>query len=175
MGLDYYPSVLFETLPALYDELADDFRETYGEELPASALPQVLRFGSWIGGDRDGNPLVTPEVPRRDALQIAREMILGTTSTRVNDLIWQLSPSTHQVTVSTQLWSNSQLYASSVRRLGSIRRDIRHKKSIVFLDYVLARWSWRERAQQHDVLTRAPPSSARSAASRVEVSLCKRR
>src|SRR2546423_3469800 len=41
MGLDYYPSVLFETLPALYDELADDFREAYGdEELPANALPR---------------------------------------------------------------------------------------------------------------------------------------
>src|SRR5215813_10050189 len=33
MGLDYYPSVLFETLPALYEELADDFREAYGEQL----------------------------------------------------------------------------------------------------------------------------------------------
>ncbi|HKY29156.1 MAG TPA: phosphoenolpyruvate carboxylase, partial [Pyrinomonadaceae bacterium] len=52
MGLDYYPSVLFETLPALYDELADNFREAYGEELPANTLPRLLRFGSWIGGDR---------------------------------------------------------------------------------------------------------------------------
>src|SRR5919205_1074250 len=69
MGLDYYPSVLFETLPGLYDELADDFHEAYGVDLPANALPRVLRFGSWIGGDRDGNPLVTPECTR-DALRI---------------------------------------------------------------------------------------------------------
>ena len=52
MGLDYYPTVLFETLPAFYDELAVDFREAYGDELPANVLPRVLRFGSWIGGDR---------------------------------------------------------------------------------------------------------------------------
>ncbi len=139
MGLDYYPSVLFETLPALYDELADDFREAYGEELPANALPRVLRFGSWIGGDRDGNPLVTPECTR-DALQIARETILGYYVERVNDLIWQLSPSTHQVPVSTQLEAALNSYAATVSE-----RDLnpeRHPSQEVyrrFLDYVLAR------------------------------------
>src|ERR1051326_2339740 len=96
MGLDYYPSVLFDTVPGLYDELADDFHEAYGEELPANALPRLLRFGSWIGGERDGNPLVTPECTR-DALQIARETILEHYVARVNDLIWQLSPSTYQI------------------------------------------------------------------------------
>src|SRR2546421_1457780 len=33
MGLDYYPTVLFETLPKLYEDLADDFRDAYGSEL----------------------------------------------------------------------------------------------------------------------------------------------
>src|SRR4026207_749956 len=113
MGLDYYPSVLFETLPGLYDELADDFRGAYGEELPANALPRVLRFGSWIGGDRDGNPLVTPACTR-DALQIARETILGYYVERVNDLIWQLSSSTHRVPVSTRLQSALGSYAETV-------------------------------------------------------------
>ena len=139
MGLDYYPSVLFETLPALYDELADDFREAYGAELPANALPRVLRFGSWIGGDRDGNPLVTPECTR-DALQIAREIILSYYIERVNDLIWQLSPSTHQVPVSNELEAALDHYANTVSapRLNPER----HPSQEVyrrFLDYVLAR------------------------------------
>ena len=139
MGLDYYPSVLFETLPALYDELADDFRETYGEELPANALPQVLRFGSWIGGDRDGNPLVTPECTR-DALQIARDTILGYYIERVNDLIWQLSPSTHQVAISTELEAALNSYAATVS--APELNPERHPSQEVyrrFLDYVLAR------------------------------------
>ncbi|HEX6650468.1 MAG TPA: phosphoenolpyruvate carboxylase [Pyrinomonadaceae bacterium] len=139
MGLDYYPSVLFETLPALYDELADDFRETYGEGLPANVLPRVLRFGSWIGGDRDGNPLVTPECTR-DALQIARETILGYYIERVNYLIWQLSPSTYQVPVSTQLEAALNSYADAIS--AAELNPERHPPQEVyrrFLDYVLAR------------------------------------
>ncbi len=139
MGLDYYPSVLFETLPAFYEELADDFREAYGEELPANALPRMLRFGSWIGGDRDGNPSVTPECTR-DALQIARDTILNYYVERVNDLIWQLSPSTYQVPVSEQLQAALDSYAATVS--APELNPERHPPSEVyrrFLDYVLAR------------------------------------
>jgi len=139
MGLDHYPSVLFETLPALYEELADDFQEAYGEELSANALPRVLRFGSWIGGDRDGNPLVTPECTR-DALQIARETILGYYIGRVNELIWQLSPSTHQVRVSVRLEAALQSYEATVS--SPELNPERHPPQEVyrrFLDYVLAR------------------------------------
>jgi len=139
MGLDHYPSVLFETLPALYEELADDFREAYGEELSANALPRVLRFGSWIGGDRDGNPLVTPECTR-DALQIARETVLGYYIGRVNELIWQLSPSTHQVRVSMRLEAALKAYEATVS--SPELNSERHPPQEVyrrFLDYVLAR------------------------------------
>ena len=139
MGLDYYPSVLFETLPGLYEQLADDFREAYGAELAANALPRLLRFGSWIGGDRDGNPLVTPE-STRDALQIARETILEHYVARVNDLIWQLSPSTYQVPVSTQLEAALSSYAATVS--APDLNPERHPPQEVyrrFLDYVLAR------------------------------------
>ncbi|HKP84382.1 MAG TPA: phosphoenolpyruvate carboxylase [Pyrinomonadaceae bacterium] len=139
MGLDYYPTVLFETLPAFYDELADDFREAYGDELPANVLPRVLRFGSWIGGDRDGNPLVTPECTR-DALQIARETILGYYVERVNDLIWQLSPSTFQVPASTELQAALDSYATTIS--APELNPERHPPQEVyrrFLDYVLAR------------------------------------
>ncbi len=139
MGLDYYPTVLFETLPSLYEELAEDFRDAYGEEIPANALPRVLRFGSWIGGDRDGNPLVTPECTR-DALQIARETILGYYIDRVNDLIWQLSPSTYQVPVSKQLEEALSAYAATV--LAPDLHPERHPSHEIYrryMDYVLAR------------------------------------
>ena len=75
MGLDYYDVSIFETLPELYREIAEALRAVYGLEIEPLDLPQVLRFGSWIGGDRDGNPYVTPEVTR-EAIQLARGHLL---------------------------------------------------------------------------------------------------
>ena len=51
MGLDYYDVSIFETLPSLYREIAEALRAAYGVEMEALELPQVLSFGSWIGGD----------------------------------------------------------------------------------------------------------------------------
>ncbi|HET9531348.1 MAG TPA: phosphoenolpyruvate carboxylase, partial [Blastocatellia bacterium] len=75
MGLDYYREVLIETLPRIYEEMADAFRQVYGLQLSARDLPTIVTFGSWIGGDRDGNPFVTAEMTC-DALEMARQTIL---------------------------------------------------------------------------------------------------
>ena len=75
MGLDYYDVSLFETLPGLYEEVAAALKSEYGLELELSELPLLLAFGSWIGGDRDGNPFVTPDVTRQ-AILAARTRLL---------------------------------------------------------------------------------------------------
>src|SRR6202522_1665368 len=54
MGLDHYPMTLFETLPKVYAEFAESFRAVYGAEVGHDEIGAVVRFGSWIGGDRDG-------------------------------------------------------------------------------------------------------------------------
>ena len=71
MGLDHYPDSLITPLPGLYEDIAAAFREVYGVAIRPADLPTVVRFGSWIGGDRDGNPHVSAETTR-DALQKAR-------------------------------------------------------------------------------------------------------
>ncbi|HEX8291856.1 MAG TPA: phosphoenolpyruvate carboxylase, partial [Pyrinomonadaceae bacterium] len=102
MGLDYYPASLVRTVPEVYEEMADAFRETYGRELEARELPRVVRFGSWIGGDRDGNPYVTPGCTR-DALRMARETALDLYLASVGELHERLSGSTKQARVSAEL------------------------------------------------------------------------
>ncbi|MDT5270096.1 MAG: phosphoenolpyruvate carboxylase [Acidobacteriota bacterium] len=102
MGLDYYPVSLVKTVPEVYEEMADAFRETYGRELEARELPRVVRFGSWIGGDRDGNPYVTPGCTR-DALRMARETVLDFYLASVDELHERLSGSTKQARISSEL------------------------------------------------------------------------
>lgn len=61
-GRMYFTSTLAEVVPAVYRDLEAAVAEAYpGADVP---VPRVLRFGSWMGGDRDGNPFVTPEVTR---------------------------------------------------------------------------------------------------------------
>ena len=71
MGLRYFRLSLFDSLPKIYDEIVESFREVYGLDSGRSRVPNLVQFGSWIGGDRDGNPLVKPECIR-DALDMAR-------------------------------------------------------------------------------------------------------
>lgn len=58
-GLYYLPTVLWQAVPLLLERLEDALERVYGKR---PRLKSPVRFRSWIGGDRDGNPFVTPEV-----------------------------------------------------------------------------------------------------------------
>src|SRR5499427_2130 len=140
MGLDYYPGVLLETLPSVYEELADNFRDAYRSEVSAHQLPCLFRFGSWIGGDRDGNPFVTPE-STRDALIMARRTILDFYLEKIDDLIWRLSPSVFQTGVSKALQDSLETYAGKISPGLNSPRHSSQEAYRHFLDYVQARLS----------------------------------
>ncbi len=109
MGLDFYPMTLFETLPRLYAELQESFLVVYGHALNHQEFPELLHFGSWIGGDRDGNPLITPQ-STADALELARTTILDHYLFEVQRLIDELSSSQHQIPCSAELQSALAAY-----------------------------------------------------------------
>ncbi|MGB7136909.1 MAG: phosphoenolpyruvate carboxylase, partial [Acidobacteriaceae bacterium] len=102
MGLDYYDVSLFDTLPGLYEEVRSALKSEYGLDLELAELPLLLRFGSWIGGDRDGNPFVTPEVTRQSILA-ARARLLDTYDERLQQAIDLLTTSAQQLPVSAEL------------------------------------------------------------------------
>jgi phosphoenolpyruvate carboxylase len=110
IGLDYHPLCLIETVSKLYEIMAAAFRQVYQVNLRARDLPGVLRFGSWIGGDRDGNPFVTSRCTR-EALQRARETILDAYIESVKELLRRLSLSVKQVVVTPVVLSRLQQYA----------------------------------------------------------------
>jgi len=72
-GLYYLASVLYDQLPETLLAFQQEVARVYGRQLP---LTPMIRFGSWIGGDKDGNPNVTHE-SLRWALQRYRQAVLG--------------------------------------------------------------------------------------------------
>jgi phosphoenolpyruvate carboxylase len=113
MGLDYYDVSIFETLPGLYREIAEALRAAYGMQIEAHELPIVLRFGSWIGGDRDGNPFVTPDVTRA-AIQLARGHLLFYYLRQLDGIIDLLTTSAQQRPVSDALLERLRGYVAQV-------------------------------------------------------------
>jgi phosphoenolpyruvate carboxylase len=113
MGLDFYDSSIFATLAPLYQEVADALRSEYGLEIEIADLPLMLGFGSWIGGDRDGNPFVTPQITR-DAIQLAREHLLGEYRRQIRLVIDLLTASSQQVAVSEAVRLRLAEYVAAV-------------------------------------------------------------
>ena len=113
MGLDFYDSSLFATLAPLYREIASALASEYGIEIEIADLPLLLGFGSWIGGDRDGNPFVTPQITR-DAIQLARSHLLEEYRRQIQLVIDLLTTSTQQARVSNALQARLAEYISSL-------------------------------------------------------------
>jgi phosphoenolpyruvate carboxylase len=115
MGLDYYP-VLFESVPRLYEMLARALGEAYGEPVEPGSLPRVVSFGSWTGGDRDGNPFVTPQVTR-EALRMGRRLILRHYLSTAEGLLERLSTSAGRAGVADDLRFRLEAYESGMSSL----------------------------------------------------------
>jgi phosphoenolpyruvate carboxylase len=85
----YLRDLYADAAPQVLDDLADTLR-ALGVETPPTGRP--LTFGTWIGGDRDGNPFVTPRVTR-DVLAIQHEHGIQATEAAMDQLINEVSVS----------------------------------------------------------------------------------
>ena len=89
-ALAVFEETIWDALPQYCRSLDRVLRQAVGKGLPIDAAP--IRFGSWIGGDRDGNPFVTPEVTRRACL-MARWTALSLYAREIEQLRFELSMS----------------------------------------------------------------------------------
>ncbi len=103
-GLELVEDSLFEVIPRVYRQLELAMTSVFPELLTASPgvahnstrttyrVPTLLKFGSWIGGDRDGNPFVTHDVTA-EAVRVQQELLLKHYLQLVHRLGTQLSHS----------------------------------------------------------------------------------
>jgi len=83
----YLEHRFLETESRLLTEIRRAYQDVYDQQLQ---IRTPLRFGSWVGGDRDGNPYVTPEVTLQ-TVRLASQTILTVYMKRIEDLIESLS------------------------------------------------------------------------------------
>lgn len=102
----YLTQVLYRVVPVMYETLEHAIEETYGS---VPTLPRLLRFGTWVGGDMDGNPNVDATTIA-GTLDAQRRAVLD----RYQKELWQLasllSQSTTLVAVSPALSEQLQRY-----------------------------------------------------------------
>jgi phosphoenolpyruvate carboxylase len=121
MGLDY-SAVLFDTIPELRNELVESFRQIFGVRQESLTLRRLVEFGSWIGGDHDGNPNVTSEATEH-AMAQGRQRTLAHYLDCVADLRTQLSSSRKRVEISAALQARLDEYAKSLECHATDRPD----------------------------------------------------
>ncbi|WP_159884479.1 phosphoenolpyruvate carboxylase [Paenibacillus puerhi] len=99
-GLYYFDETLFDVLPQVYQELERCLLKYYPEE--SWHVPTFLKFGSWIGGDRDGNPSVTSDITW-ETLTLHRKLALAKYEEELQALIGHMSFSKNIVEVTGEL------------------------------------------------------------------------
>jgi phosphoenolpyruvate carboxylase len=127
-GLYFFNENLFDVAPQLLGKVARAFAKQFpGEEFE---VPSFFQFGSWIGGDRDGNPYVTSEVTQ-GALRATRLASLRRYRSRLLDLVRNLSiedqalqlPESFQRAVAREIDSLPQGGAAAARNRGELFRQ----------------------------------------------------
>lgn len=105
-GLYYFDKIFFDVIPEIHQEVEDKLTEHYSGE--TWNVPNFLRFGSWIGGDRDGNPYVTPAVTW-ETLNRHRALVLKKYEKALIELMKRLSHSTVQIKVGEEIMKSIEV------------------------------------------------------------------
>ncbi len=127
-GLHFFEQSLFERIPETHEKLRYALQLAYKDK--EFSIPPFFQFGSWIGGDRDGNPFVTNDVTR-DTLLKNRNAVLHHYKKLLENLVHKLSVSGINIEITDQFTEDLEkilvdiddLYDISRRNPGEVFRQ----------------------------------------------------
>ncbi|XP_058730437.1 phosphoenolpyruvate carboxylase 2-like [Vicia villosa] len=113
-GMSYFHETIWKGVPKFLRRIDTALKNIgINERIPYNA--PVIQFSSWMGGDRDGNPRVTPEVTR-DVCLLARMMVANLYFSQIEDLMFELS-----------MWRcNDEIHTRAEELYSSAKRDAKH-------------------------------------------------
>ncbi|MCL7747528.1 phosphoenolpyruvate carboxylase [Halalkalibacter alkaliphilus] len=132
-GLYYFNETLFDTLPDIHQDLEAQLDQHFPDH--KWKVPNFLHFGSWIGGDRDGNPNVTPEVTW-ETLKLQRQVALKKYEESIIDLMKRFSQTTTRVDLCEALIDSVERDEQAYMETGEawpIKSEIYRRKFAVML------------------------------------------
>jgi phosphoenolpyruvate carboxylase len=134
-GLYFFKSSVWKTITKIYRDLEDAVGQYYKDYYD---IPVFLRFRSWIGGDRDGNPRVTPQVTRQ-TLGMHRETALNLYLDELKELRRELSISSRLVSVPEELFNSLNEDARHYSIAESQLKFYRHEPFRLKINYMMAK------------------------------------
>lgn len=123
--LFYLVEILYRVVPAFYEELGQALEKLYGVQADSIELPSILHFGSWVGGDMDGNPDVHAK-SIRETMARQQQHIINRYFEECQVVAHRLSQSASRINVSPELSKRIEQYMTllpSARAITPARHD----------------------------------------------------
>jgi len=111
--LFFLVEVIYEVIPGFYEEVEAALRGAYGEAASDVQVPDLLHFGSWVGGDMDGHPDVHAKTIRESCVR-HHQLIVNRYFLETQKLAERLSQSASRVGVSPEITARIEQYRSLV-------------------------------------------------------------
>jgi phosphoenolpyruvate carboxylase len=109
--LFYLIEILYRVVPLFYEEIEGALARAYGVSVESLNVRSILKFGSWVGGDMDGNADVHAKTIR-ETLHRHQQLIVSTYYKECGQLAEALSQSARRVTISDELAERIEAYTA---------------------------------------------------------------
>lgn len=137
--LFFMTDVLYRVIPPLYENIEHSIAELFNEPHRRAKIDSLVRFGSWVGGDMDGNPNVTSKTIR-STLARQRSLVLNLYFEECSALAAKLSQTVNRVGISRRMDDRINEYKNhfpdAMHAVPARHRDMRYR---VFLRLIQAR------------------------------------